>query len=258
MGVTKKEHINMKLFFKVVMLLLLINCNSEDANDCFQTSGAIIQQDFNVSGFERILVNRDIELIIKQGQDTRVTVETGENLLNDVSVEVIGNQLVLTDHNNCNYVRDFGITKVYVEVPDLKEIRCSTQFEIRSDGELEFDTLRLLSENFNFPDSFPVGDFRLQLRTIDLDVVSNNISIFYLSGTVEDLRVDFPSGNGRFEGGNLLAENVSIFHRGSNDMIVNSQQSLTGELRSTGDVIAVNVPPVVDVQELFTGQLIFE
>jgi len=41
-------------------------------------------------------------------------------------------------------------------------------------------------------------------------------------------------------------------------MIVNPQNSITGVIRATGDVISLNRPPIVDVDELFTGRLIFE
>ena len=41
-------------------------------------------------------------------------------------------------------------------------------------------------------------------------------------------------------------------------MIVNPQQSLTGELRSSGDLISKNQPPIFDVEQFYTGQLIFE
>jgi hypothetical protein len=55
-----------------------------------------------------------------------------------------------------------------------------------------------------------------------------------------------------------MAQNIDIFQRSSNDMIVNPQQTLTGEIRSTGDVILVNTPPIIEVEEFYTGQLIFE
>ncbi len=41
-------------------------------------------------------------------------------------------------------------------------------------------------------------------------------------------------------------------------MIINAQQSLIGEIRGTGDVILVNTPSVIDVEQFYTGQLIFE
>ena len=57
---------------------------------------------------------------------------------------------------------------------------------------------------------------------------------------------------------NLIAQNVDIFHRGSNDMIVNPHVSLSGELRGVGDLISVNEPPTVNVEQFYTGELIFQ
>lgn len=241
-----------------ICAFLIVACNSEDANDCFQTSGAIIQQEFDVVGFERIFVNRDIELIITEAPEYKVIIETGENLINDVKAEVIGNRLVLTDDNNCNYVRDYGITKIYVEAPNLTEIRTSSQYEISSNGVLTYPSLRLLSEDFNEATDFTVGDFRLSIDSESLRITSNNISSFYINGEVENLFVGFFSGSGRFEGENLTAQHVEVNHRGSNDMIVNPQLSLTGVLRGTGDLISVNEPPIVEVERVYTGQLFFD
>lgn len=241
-----------------ILVLLIFACNSEDANDCFQTSGDIIQQEVAVLDFERILVNRDIELIISEASDYKITIETGENLLNDVKAEVIENRLVLTDNNTCNYVRDYGITKIYVEAPNLIEIRNSSQYEVSSSGTLTYPNLSLISEDFNENVEFTVGDFRLTVSNEDLDIISNNISSFYINGNTENLFVGFFAGSGRFEGENLVAQNVELNHRGSNDMIVNPIQSLTGELRGTGDVIAVNQPPLVEVEEIYIGELIFD
>jgi hypothetical protein len=240
------------------LLVLVFACNSEDANDCFQTSGRIIQEVVDISNFERVLVNRDIELIIKDAPDFKVTIETGENLINDVSAELIGNQLVLTDNNNCNYVRDYGITKVYIEAPNLTEIRSSTQYDVSSDGILNYEALQLFSEDFSVTNEFTVGDFRLSINSESLNISSNNLAFFYLDGEVEDVFVGFFSGAGRFEAEHLMAQNVRVYHRSSNDMVVNPQQSLTGELRGTGNLISVNQPAEVEVERIYTGQLIFQ
>jgi len=248
----------MKRIIYILSLILIVACNSEDASDCFQTEGNLVQQEVEVNSFERILVNRDIELIVKEGAEHKVIIETGENLLNDVLAKVVDDELQLTDFNTCNYVRNYGITKVYVTAPNLKRIRNSSQYEVSSDGVLTYPELSLVSEDFNAPGSFTVGDFRLQINSEKLSIVSNNISTFYISGTVTNLFVGFYAGTGRFEGENLIAQNVDVFHRGSNDMIVNPQVSLSGELRGTGNLISKNEPPTVTVEQFYTGRLIFE
>ena len=86
----------------------------------------------------------------------------------------------------------------------------------------------------------------------------NNLSTAYISGNVTDLFVGFYSGDSRFEGANLIAQNIQIYQRSSNDMILNPQLSLSGEIRSTGDVISLNQPAIVEVEEFYTGRLIFE
>ncbi len=240
-----------------IVALIVLGCDSETANDCLQTTGNSIQKEITVSSFENILVNRNIELIIKDAPNYKVIVETGANLINDVNVTVINNQLILTDNNTCNYVRDFNSTKIYVEAPNIREIKSSSQYEISSTGVLNYNTLRLISEDFTEDSPFTVGDFRLTVNAQDLNIVSNNLSFFYVDGLVNSLFVGFYSGAGRFEGANLIAQNVTVYHRGSNDMVVNPIQSLTGELRGTGNLISVNQPTTIAVNQFYTGQLIF-
>ncbi|WP_452226721.1 head GIN domain-containing protein [Lacinutrix cladophorae] len=247
----------MKNSLYILITLLVFSCNSEDANDCFQKSGNVVQEEVLVSSFEKILVNRDVELILNQGLDFKVVIETGENLLNDVEAKVVANELQLTDKNTCNYVRDYGVTKVYVTAPNITEIRSSTQYDISSDGVLSYTALRLFSEDFSASENFTVGDFKLTVNTQSLRVVGNNISSFYITGVTQDLYVGFFSGTGRFQGEDLIAQDVEVYHRGTNDVLVNPQASITGEIRSTGDVISFNQPVIVSVEEFYNGQLIF-
>jgi hypothetical protein len=64
------------------------------------------------------------------------------------------------------------------------------------------------------------------------------------------------AGNGKFRGRNLQAQDIKIFHRGSNDMEIAPVQSLEGTITGTGNVILYNVPPVINISELYTGRLI--
>jgi hypothetical protein len=237
--------------------VLMFACNSEQTGDCFQTTGTIIQQEVSVSNFDKILVHRDIELIIKEGAEQKVIIETGKNLLNDVEAVVTDGKLILTDNNSCNYVRDYGVTKVYVTSPNITEIRSSTQYDVRSDGVLTYPTLTVLAEDYNNPDTFTNGNFKLQIDNVMFRLVFNNLSNCYISGKTDNLNITFAAGTSRFEGANLVAQNVTLWNRSSNDMIVNPQQSITGKISGTGNVISVTHPPIVEVQELYKGRLIF-
>ena len=249
----------MKNLIYIALTIVLLSCNGENVPDCFQNSGAIVQQEFNVDTFDKITVFERVELIVKDEPVQKVVVETGEYLLNDVDVKVEDGRLTLINNNSCNLTRDYGITKVYVSAPNLTEIRNSSGLTVSSDGVLNYDHLKLISENYNDKSaSHTDGDFNLKVNCNRINVVFNNLSSIYINGLVNNLGIVFASGDSRFEGANLIAQNINIFQRSSNDMIVNPQQSLKGGIRGTGDVISLNRPPVVDVQEFYTGTLIFE
>jgi hypothetical protein len=249
----------MKHLVSIIVAIVLLSCNGDNVPDCFQNSGAIIQQEFVVETFDKITVYERIELIVKDGPSQKVIVETGKYLLNDIEIKVENGTLILKNNNACNLTRDYGITKVYVSSPNLTEIRNSSGLTVSSDGVLNFSNLRLISEDFNATYvTHTDGDFNLQVNCNRIDIVFNNLSRVFISGFVNNLFIGFYSGDTRFEGANLIAQNIVIFQRSSNDMIVNPQQSLTGEIRGTGDVISLNRPPIVEVEEFYTGKLIFE
>ncbi len=240
------------------VVLFLFGCDSENASDCFQRTGTIVRKEIEVADFTRILVNPNVELIIKEGATTSVIIETGDNLLNEVSAIVEDDRLILSNTNDCAFFRDFNKTKVFVTAPNLTEIRSGTQFDISSDGILNYTSLTLLSEDFGENTETTTGTFNLSVDCETMGIIGNNITSFFITGTVQTLDINFASGTGRFEGNNLVAENVLVFHRGTNKIIVNPQQSITGEIRSTGDVISVNRPSIVEVEAFFTGKLIFQ
>ncbi|TSE09940.1 MULTISPECIES: head GIN domain-containing protein [Aquimarina] len=244
--------------FILIFGLLFIGCDSENASDCFQRTGTIITKDIETPDFTRILVNPNVELVLKEGETTAVTIETGDNLIEEVSAVVEGDRLVLSNTNDCTFFRDLNQTKIFVTAPNITEIRSGTQFDISSDGILTYPLLRLFSEDVIEETETTTGTFNLEVDVENLTVVGNNIASFFIKGKVMSLNVNFASGTGRFEGADLIAEDVQIFHRGTNKMIINPRESIRGEIRSTGDVISVNRPGVVEVSTFFTGRLIFQ
>lgn len=249
----------MRKLIYTLFAIILLSCNGENAPDCFQNAGDIIESSFDVEVFTKITVFPRVELIITDGPIQSVTVQTGEYLMSDIEVKVVDGRLELYNNNACNLTRDYGLTKVFVTTPNLTEIRNGSGLPVSSQGVLNYANLTLISEDNNQEDVFSTdGYFQLEIDCNGLNIIINNLSTVFLSGEVDNMFLGYYSGDARFEGRNLIAQNVTIFQRSSNDMIINAQQSLAGEIRSTGDVIVVNTPPIVDVEQLYTGQLIFE
>lgn len=243
----------------LLLTILFSSCDTTDAPECLTAPGKIIQKEVTVAPFSQVVVYGKIKLFIEQGQEQKVIVEAGENLFEEVTAEVEEGKLVLKDQSSCTFFQTTYVPKVHVTVPNLTFIENAGNKMIEGVGVLEFPSVRLRSNNYaKDPEVYTNGDFRFNLISKNIYVSGDDFSNFYLTGSTDYLLAQFWAGDGRLEARELKADSIKIFHRGTNKMVLNPQQSLKGEIRSTGDVISVNRPPVVEVESFYTGKLIFE
>jgi len=244
----------MKKIFFLIIIINLSNCNPKD---CFDSTGDIIQTEINLDTFDKIEVGNEVTLILKQGNNQKVIIETGENIINDVTVEVIDGKLYIKDESSCNLTRDYAVTKVFVTSPNIKVIRSDTSRDIMSDGILNYNDLTLISEDFT-QNSLNIGDFNIKINTQTLKIVSNGNSLFNISGNTNNLTVGFYSGSSRFTGDKLISNYINIIQKSSNDILVFPIIKLEGDIFSIGDVISFNTPEIIQIEEHGLGKLIFE
>ena len=250
----------MKRYFSIGLLILTLlgqGCG-KDSPDCLQASGDTVRELMPVPAFSKITVYENIQVVLKHGETQEVYLETGENLRQDVTAEVVEGALELRDGNSCNFFRSYGKTVFYITTPDLEEVRSSTGWPIRSEGVLPFSELRLISESFNNPETQTTdGSFDLELDVERLQVVVNGIAYYKLKGSAGNFSVVVAAGDSRIEAQELRAGLVTVRHRGSNDILVNPIDRISGLINGYGDVISYNRPQEVAVEETFRGRLIF-
>ncbi|WP_224483902.1 head GIN domain-containing protein [Robertkochia aurantiaca] len=248
---------DVKIIVLIVISLIFWGCDSPDAGDCWQTSGEIVSREVALQAFDRILVNEGVKAVVRQGESYKAVITSGENLIDDVTLEVKEGQLIVSNNNGCNLFRSYGNTEVLIQAPDFREIRSSTQFAIRSEGRLQLQDLNLLSEGFLKPDMVTNGEFYLDIEADRLRMTFNGLANAYLSGRVRVLSIGIAAGNSRVEAASLEAEHVLIYHRGSNDLLVNPLNLVEGDLYGTGDLILYNRPDSLDVTEHYRGRLLY-
>ena len=246
------------LLILVIVFTLFGGGCGPNSPDCFQASGDIEQVQLEVPEFSNITVFENIQLVLRYGPQQEVVLETGANLRSDISAEVVEGTLELRDTNSCNYFRGYGRTTFYVTTPDLRVLRSSTGWSIRSDGILPFSDLSLFSESFTNPETETTdGSFDLEVAVERLRVVSNGIAYFKLRGQAGELSVTIAAGDSRVDAMDLVSETVQVSHRGSNDISVRPLERISGVINGYGDVLSYERPPEVMVEETFRGRLIF-
>lgn len=246
-----------KIIFFIALVLVFISC--EKPSDCIESTGAIITKEVMVQPFKKIKVYRGIEVVITQGAEYKVEIVAGENFIDNVQVRQNGDQLIFENEASCNWVRSYGMTKILVTTPTLEEVYSKTDRNISSNGVLNFPYISFIAmdKDGDGESGAGTGDFILNIDNESIYIANNNVSRFYLSGQTNNALFRFYFGDGRIEAENFIAQNIEVYHRGSNDMIIKPIQSLTGVMNSTGNIILMNVPPTVDVEELYQGRVIY-
>lgn len=236
--------------------MLFSGCSGTE--DCVKSSGDFITKEVEVPQFNKIIVYNGIGLVITQGENYKVEIKTGSNLIDGISVTVSDEMLILKDNTTCNWARDYGKTTVYVTTPNLTEVYSKTEKTISSNGILKYPSLKFVSMNqFDTYEGTGTGDFVLDIDNENVVLETNNISHFKLSGKAKTLFVGVYDGNGVVDAQNLFANKINFYHRGTNKIVVHPINSLKGEIYSVGNVISVNKPPIVEVTEHYKGKLIF-
>lgn len=247
----------MKKLFFLLTVCILMAC--EKPSDCVESTGTIVAKEILVQPFKKIKVYKGIEVVLTQGTEFKIQIVAGENFINNVEVIQKGDQLIFKDQTSCNWVREYGTTKILVTTPTLEEVYSKTDRTIRSNGVLTFENLSFIAfdKDADGEAGAGTGDFHLQIDNNNLQIQSNNVSRFYISGQAQQAGFNFYFGDGRIEAANFMVDYLYVYHRGSNDMIVNPIQKISGILNSTGNVILKNVPPIVEIEELYQGDLIY-
>lgn len=246
----------------VCFLILATSCGISE--DCFKGNGNQITRTFPLDSFSTIKVYDGVGLVVKEGPNYEVKITTSDHIIDDLDIKRNGKMLIVQDNSTCNIARDYGQTTVFVTIPDGTilpliqelELHCKTEQKIQSEGVLHSPIIRLFSIGDD-GDGAGTGDFHLAIDNGQFVVESNNVSNFYINGHCNEMLLNFYFGNGRFYGENLQVENIKVYHRGSNDMMVFPVQKIEGTIFATGNVVLENVPPIIDVEEVFRGRVIY-
>ncbi|MEM6525481.1 MAG: head GIN domain-containing protein [Bacteroidota bacterium] len=241
----------MKKVLLIILASLVFGCNDPDAPDCLKSAGDVITFSTKLDIFNSIEVNDEFIVTLRTDSDRSITITTGENLLPNVRFEIVNDRLILADDNGCRWVRDYNFPEVIITSPELTEIRQNGGGIVKSNEELTFDNFKMISKDHS-------GDFDLVVSSRIIQISNNDVSNFKIAGYTKKLIIGFASGDGRFDGSELEADEVEIFQRGTNDIVVHALESLSGRIISNGNVIYTKtIPPVLDVSMEGSGKLIF-
>jgi hypothetical protein len=232
-----------------VLCLACVSCRKDHLFDCLKGTGKVITVERYSGWFHSIEWHDKIDLVFHKGQP-KVVLTGGANLLDGIETTVQNGWLILRDHNQCNWVRDFN-----------KRLRV----EVFTDSLIRIDNYG--SGNFLAADTIECTDFRYDnwqaSGKIDLKM---KVVRFYMNihtGTADvngsgkaEVQILYYNGYGRMNLKPLAGYLIYVNNSGSNDMIVSVRDELHAKIEESGNIYYSGNPAIIVPQITGTGQLI--
>lgn len=210
----------------IMLPVILFSCHSF-INRTIQGNGNLVKQARLVDVPDQIQVSGEIDVVLRQGSQTAVTIEGDANLIPYIITRKENGRLVIRvkEHYSLASVKP---VLVRITTNDLKELSVSGSGNVNSEG--------LIVHNGNMEINVTgSGDMTLQLNapSINADLTgSGNIKI---SGETKDMKLAI-TGSGDFTGEGLKSENAEVHVNGSGTARVFADMKLDVEVNGSGDV----------------------
>jgi hypothetical protein len=213
-----------------VAVLLLSAC----AITPVRGSGNVVTEERQVSGFDSVALSGVGEVIITQGDEESLTIETDDNLMRYIESEVRDGRLELRIADDTIPIPSQSI--IYrLGVVDLTELDSSGagSFEI---GRLDTDRLKVTLSG--------AGDIRIDsLSATDLEIQASGAGNIRAAGAVDTQEIDL-SGLGNYNAPDLESRTASVRISGAGNAVVWALDTLDVEISGAGNVEYFGSPQV--------------
>jgi hypothetical protein len=189
-------------------------------------SGNIVTDKRSVGNFSGISVSEGIEVEVKIGPVTEVTVEADDNIIKHIETRVKGSTLriEIDDLHNLSDVH----TKVYITTPDLNNIWASSSAEVQ--------VLDVLTgkERVSFHASSS-GDIKADIDAPEVEVEASSAGSINLRGKTRNYDAQASSG-AEIKTFDLLSENTKVQVSSGASATVHASISLKASASSGGSI----------------------
>ena len=246
----------MKTLFLTLMSLIIITTS------CFgqKTKTEVVKENRNLSGFNIINTNSSINIILKQGDNESVIVETNVEFQKQVLTSIDGGVLKIEEEGEIINPTEF---KVHVTVKNLENVRSNGSGDIKSIGVLSFPVLNIsINGSGNLDVKLNSETVTLKVRgsiNVDLkgEIKDLNISSFgsvdiYLSGTVNSFNIE-AFGSGDLKGEKFKAKEVNAKYSGSGDVKIGVEEKINAIIIGSGDFKIIGNTCIKNLKVIGTG-----
>ncbi len=229
------------IFYKtlpaILILALTTSCyvdfdDDDDFGPTIKGSGNVIVEERALSGFDRIIVEGAMDIILRQDDQQILEVEADDNIMPIISTSVRGGELKIKSTRS---YRSREAVKIYITVVDLEELKVRGSGDVYGESVFAGDRLNLETSGS--------GNMDLEVYYDKLFSEINGSGNFILQGEANEQEVRI-NGSGDYRAADLLTVETDINISGSGNSTVNVSDYLRAEIRGSGDIIYYGNPEV--------------
>ncbi|MEZ5071766.1 MAG: head GIN domain-containing protein [Bacteroidales bacterium] len=235
---------------KTALLLLslpifLSSCIISGWDNAISGNGNVREESRNVDGFDGVHVSSGIDVLLSQGADFEVVVETDENLHEIIETYVEGSLLVVkTDHVS---IRNAKAKRVHVTLPELRELKISSAGDCVGQTPFSCKDLRLEISS--------AGDLTLDVDAEDIHLDISSSGDCDLSGRCDEFRASLSSA-GDLDAFELEARKVDVSASSAGDAKVWASEEISMNASSAGNIYYRGDAQVVNSRTSSAGNIV--
>lgn len=238
---------NFKLFTTALILLSFTSLHAQWGTKNISGNGQVITKTIQTSDYDGLSVAGNFYVTLVEGNEGTLTLTGESNLLEQVIVEVEGNNLHIKTDNKINLKPSRGMKiEVTVPVEHLSKIALAGSGEIKNNFNLRADELSVQLAGS--------GDIKLNLQATELDASVAGSGDMILNGKVSNLKGNI-AGSGTVDASRLDTDNASISISGSGDYHVNCSGELKARVSGSGNVTYKGKPERLDTKVSGSGRI---
>jgi hypothetical protein len=254
-----------------LLMICLLSLNAIYSQNKLRGNKIVVSEDRGISEFSAIEVKDKIEVVLVQGGNQSVTVETDENLQFAVETDVVGGTLVIKLSKRI--IKKKALTVFITIDENIKEITAKDRADVKGDGPFHFETLTINAEGdskitmdikseeftLNNNESANVNltvntnnstinansrgraKINLSSKTVEVAILGNSTTELF--GDCEDMFVT-TENKSAVRAGKLECNTVIVNTSDASDAYVNAKESLTISAINSAEVYIYGNPTI--------------
>jgi hypothetical protein len=230
-------------FFGIFVVLSVLLSSCWFLGPSIKGNGNVTEEVRQVGEFNRIKVNRGMNVYVTQGSPAKVVVIADSNLHESIETEVDGNELTVTVNENIRWAKE---KKVMVTVEKLNGLEASS-------GANAFSQTQIMSEDLELNASSG-AKLKMEINAKYLKAGCSSGANIYLSGLAKDAELGTSSG-ANLKAGELKADRCKMKASSGGNVTATVVERLEAKASSGGNVEYIGEPTSIDIDTSSGGNI---